>query len=63
MSRLLQIEVPTRSVPVDAAISSDHPVQRHRDTQGAPILDLQDAWKLYGGHVRWYEGLSGADGL
>ena len=47
-SRLLQIEVPTRSVPVDAAISSDHPVQHHRGTQGAPVLDLQDAWKLYG---------------
>lgn len=47
-SRLLQIEVPTRSVPVDAAISSEHPVQHHRGTQGAPVLDPQDAWKLYG---------------
>lgn len=52
LPRLLQIEVPTRSVPVDAAISSDHPLQHHRGTQGAPVLDLQDAWQLQRVHRR-----------
>ena len=62
-SRLLQIEAPARQSRPDEHTSRDHLVLRQRAAPRSPLLDLQDAWQLYGGHSRWRGGSSGTDGL